>query len=230
MVTVIDQEIASRVIKERIAAGKHGNVWRIDSAAMKWLLSHREKLIELSKEFGRPPVLPMILELECSGLEIKALLEQDSLCVGGYKISFTTADYLWAGGVVEYEAGVWDTVVPVWDNQLLLWLADTVLVVLTALNTKGALNQKQMTHSEKLQKARQKAGKPRLADYTLVTINLTNSTETIDRGGTHNSPRAHIVRGHFKKIKEKLHWWGSFMRGDATKGFVTHDYKVTASE
>lgn len=36
------------------------------------------------------------------------------------------------------------------------------------------------------------------------------------------------VRGHFKVKKTGVYWWNPFVRGDATKGFVSHDYDASA--
>lgn len=46
-------------------------------------------------------------------------------------------------------------------------------------------------------------------------------------GGTHASPRLHDVRGHWVTRGDKRFWRKPHQRGDATKGIVFHDYKMT---
>ena len=47
-------------------------------------------------------------------------------------------------------------------------------------------------------------------------------------GGTHATPRLHEVRGHWVTRNNKRFWRKPHKRGDATKGIVFHDYKITA--
>lgn len=49
-------------------------------------------------------------------------------------------------------------------------------------------------------------------------------------GGTHATPRLHEVRGHWVQRNNKRFWRKPHKRGDATKGIVFHDYKITAQE
>ena len=71
-------------------------------------------------------------------------------------------------------------------------------------------------------------GKP--LSYDWRTISVPDQIRSSTPGtGTHASPRAHDRRGHWRIVKNKKVWVKPCRVGDASKGSVFHDYKVTAS-
>lgn len=65
--------------------------------------------------------------------------------------------------------------------------------------------------------------------YTWHTVKLGDrALPSEPKGGTHASPRRHQVRGHWRNIKtgEKI-WINSCWKGDASKGTVFKDYKLS---
>ncbi|MBP2315445.1 hypothetical protein [Azospirillum soli] len=83
----------------------------------------------------------------------------------------------------------------------------------------------------RLNRQRQKSGKPPLLDYREVRMSVsTAATRRAGGGKTENDRRAarlHWVRGHLKKRGEKLYWWSAHPRGTGTKP-VTRTVTVMA--
>jgi len=76
---------------------------------------------------------------------------------------------------------------------------------------------------------RLRQGKKPLFDWhTVIVEPKKEKNESL--GGTHSSPRLHEVRGHWVQRNNKRFWRKAHRRGDATKGIVFHDYKLTAQE
>lgn len=74
---------------------------------------------------------------------------------------------------------------------------------------------------------RLRQGKKPLFDWhTVIVEPKKEKNESL--GGTHSSPRLHEVRGHWVQRNNKRFWRKAHRRGDATKGIVFHDYKLTA--
>lgn len=80
-----------------------------------------------------------------------------------------------------------------------------------------------------INKKRQAKGKPALT-FDWHTVEITPPQEKAPyQGGTHASPRLHDRRGHWRYIKKsnKQVWVLPCKVGDASKGVVFKDYKVT---
>lgn len=89
---------------------------------------------------------------------------------------------------------------------------------------------------QKLQKAREKRGKPPLFRWhTLVIEPAKKIIASASNGDTKLTPKAlHICRGHFKDFSDKglfgkyhgMYWWPMHARGSAEHGIVGKDYLV----
>ena len=78
----------------------------------------------------------------------------------------------------------------------------------------------------KLQTARAKRGKAPLFSYWTLQLNG-RSEEGQSLGGTHGSPRVHLVRGHPREYAAgKWTWVQAHARGNKSLGMVHKDYKV----
>ena len=76
---------------------------------------------------------------------------------------------------------------------------------------------------------RKKKGKPPFLSYKTLHIK-TNDKKlvSVGGGGTHESPRLHLRRGHIRRLQSgNKVWVQSCMVGDAHKGFAKKDYKVS---
>lgn len=70
------------------------------------------------------------------------------------------------------------------------------------------------------------AGKPPTYDWRTVVIEPAAARQE-PQGGTHASPRQHDRRGHIRRLRSgKNVWVRAHKVGDASKGFVFHDYKI----
>lgn len=78
---------------------------------------------------------------------------------------------------------------------------------------------------EKLQRARMKRGKKPLFSYW--TLELKGRTEACARGGTHDSPRLHLRRGHPRQYAAgKWTWVQPCVVGNKDLGMVHKDYRL----
>ena len=65
--------------------------------------------------------------------------------------------------------------------------------------------------------------------HQVVELKLSgDERRLLKQAGEKDSPRAHLVRGHFKVRKAGVYWWSAHVRGDASKGWVNKDYEVVA--
>lgn len=70
---------------------------------------------------------------------------------------------------------------------------------------------------------------PALIDWHTVTVEPPMQ-KAEHKGGTHASPRLHDRRGHWRKYPSgKVGWVRECKVGDASRGTVFHDYKLTSS-
>lgn len=68
---------------------------------------------------------------------------------------------------------------------------------------------------------------PILFDWRTVNVQPANA-KSADKGGTHASPRLHDRRGHWRKYPSgKVGWVKSCRVGDASRGVVFKDYRLT---
>ena len=79
---------------------------------------------------------------------------------------------------------------------------------------------------------RKKKGKTPFFSYKTLHIKTGDkkTVSTGDGGGSHESPRLHLRRGHIRRLQSgnKI-WVQSCMVGDASKGAVDKDYKVSVN-
>jgi hypothetical protein len=80
----------------------------------------------------------------------------------------------------------------------------------------------------RLNKARKKARKPALKEFTTTKLRLTRTTENRMRaaGMDRADARMHLVRGHFKIRKSGVYWWSSFARGKTNTTVQRKEYKA----
>jgi hypothetical protein len=70
--------------------------------------------------------------------------------------------------------------------------------------------------------------KKKLPIYAYKTLVLKSKKKKIltNLGGTHESPRIHLRRGHIKRRKTGDFWWQSCVIGNREKGVIIKDYKA----
>jgi hypothetical protein len=76
-----------------------------------------------------------------------------------------------------------------------------------------------------LNKKRQRNGKPPIYSYKTLVLRP-SAAQREDQGGTHESPRIHLRRGHIKHRKTGDFWWQPHVVGDRTRGVVMKDYRA----
>jgi len=76
-------------------------------------------------------------------------------------------------------------------------------------------------------RTRTQAGKLPLFEHHTIHLKLRGPERHGEPGaGQHASPRAHLVRAHFKTRRTGVFFWSPFVRGDAGLGTVRSRYKV----
>lgn len=76
-----------------------------------------------------------------------------------------------------------------------------------------------------LNKKRLAKGKLPIYEYKTLVLRP-NATQRLDGGGTHDSPRVHLRRGHIKHRKTGDFWWQPCVVGDPKRGVVMKDYRA----
>jgi hypothetical protein len=97
-----------------------------------------------------------------------------------------------------------------------------ILAFLLLLGTRAGLPRRTETF-ERLNRARQKAGKSPLLEHVEVSCPLlarSYGTEACHGMGTRRGPRLHHVRGHLVRRGNELFWRVPHLRGSARKGIV----------
>jgi hypothetical protein len=95
------------------------------------------------------------------------------------------------------------------------------LAVLNCVN----VNTEVVVAPSALNKKRAKCGKPPIYEYKVLVLRPP-AAQRIDRGGTHESPRIHLRRGHIKRRKTGNFWWQPCVVGDRKRGVVVKDYRA----
>jgi hypothetical protein len=110
-----------------------------------------------------------------------------------------------------------------WAGEPWFWLA-----VMALLNARNGASSEFRPAAPRLNRAREKAGKPALVDYHQLTLRVGphDHARGQERGASRDAMRAHTVRGHFKIRKTGIYWWRPFIRGDVAGGFAGKRYKV----
>jgi hypothetical protein len=76
-----------------------------------------------------------------------------------------------------------------------------------------------------LNKKRLRNGKPPIYSYKTLVLRP-SAAQRLDHGGTHESPRVHLRRGHIKHRKTGDFWWQPHVVGDRARGAVMKDYRA----
>jgi len=88
---------------------------------------------------------------------------------------------------------------------------------------------------KRLNKKRQKKGKPQFLDYHVLKVKVGGRSAPLGGGGGGGDKRVHLCRGHFKTFtKDKpllghgvgTYWWQPQVRGNKKKGAVVKSYEV----
>ena len=76
-----------------------------------------------------------------------------------------------------------------------------------------------------------KIAQGKVPTYDWTTVEIEPAAPKKDHhGGTHASPRQHDRRGHIRRLRTGKNVWVKACKvGDASKGFVFHDYKIKES-
>lgn len=83
-----------------------------------------------------------------------------------------------------------------------------------------------------INRKRQGKGKPPLFSYRVLQIRAPRSTDVSSGGGQHASPRAHLRRGHVRRLEERTVWVRPAMVNagvGATTGKIDKDYAMRRS-
>ena len=76
-----------------------------------------------------------------------------------------------------------------------------------------------------LNKKRIKSGKMPVYSYKVLVLRP-SAAQRQDQGGTHESPRIHLRRGHIKHRRSGDFWWQPHVVGDRKRGIVMKDYRA----
>lgn len=116
------------------------------------------------------------------------------------------------------------------DSQEELFASLKALACLNARNVKEV----SIPSPDKLNKKRVKSHRYPFFEYRTLNIFLGETAINIrpkDRSAIatklfRQQSRLHTVRGHFKRKKNGIFWWSSFIRGSAKAGQIKKDYKL----
>lgn len=108
-------------------------------------------------------------------------------------------------------------------------LSDQVYAVCIALDAEIAVKDV-VRADEKLNRAREKRGKPPLLDYHVVRLSRRERAAPLERHDDgdrkHRSPRLHFVRGHWRRFSNHKTWIKWHLRGDPDLGFIDKHYRL----
>jgi hypothetical protein len=103
-----------------------------------------------------------------------------------------------------------------------------ILAVIGLLNARNATETETVDHT-RLNKARNKSGKPPLFEHKILKIARRQVRRVYPDGkkdSNHAPMRGHFVRGHFKARKSGIFFWHPFLRGDLHRGTIDKDYQL----
>lgn len=112
------------------------------------------------------------------------------------------------------------------ESHIIYYVTYVILGFITALQCSNVVEADQVAEP-KLNKSRIKKGKQPFFNYKVLTIDTQkNRGEKADSSSinSHNSPRAHLRRGHIRRLEDRNIWVNPCMVGD--KDFLSKDYKV----
>lgn len=107
-----------------------------------------------------------------------------------------------------------------------------VLALLTVINSRNLIGYGSPSDPAKMNKARDKKGKPPMLSHRDIYLNLSPAMKRrLYAGagqGSRATPIAHLVRGHWKVRKTGLFWWSPHARNADNENPEPKTYKVTA--
>lgn len=102
----------------------------------------------------------------------------------------------------------------------------SVLILMAALACSNVQTEV-VVPPEKLNKKRTKSGKHPFFSYKVLTIGgKAMSARSVTSGVEHSSPRAHLRRGHIRRLESKTVWVNSCSVGNARVGVVEKTYSI----
>lgn len=119
------------------------------------------------------------------------------------------------------------TLDPIWRGKE-RQVADVFAGTIALLTSNSCDVSAQITVPMKIQKNREKSGKPPLFDYRIVKLSPSKSIHGNDFGGTHRSPALHWRRGHIRHLGSRLVPISPCLVGDVLNGFIRKDYDASA--
>lgn len=112
------------------------------------------------------------------------------------------------------------------ESMILLHAANAVLSFLAALQCSNVIQVNQPA-PKFINKTREKKNKPPFFSYKVLTIDTKGKVEDKKKGGgTGNTKRVHLRRGHIRRLADRTVWVNPCVVGDKSKGMVTKDYRV----
>jgi hypothetical protein len=85
--------------------------------------------------------------------------------------------------------------------------------------------------SSVLNEKRKRSGKEPFVAYHILDVAGERATRGQDKGGSHNSPRQHLRRGHIRRLDEtRVTWVNSCVVGNDVHGKVVKDYRYSQSD
>ena len=116
-----------------------------------------------------------------------------------------------------------------YDDERVIQSAKASLVAISFwlkhLNKEAVPTYRAAVKSNHAKRLRQ--GKKPLFEWTTVVLEP-RRTKSASLGGTHATPRLHDVRGHWVMRGNKRFWRKPHKRGDASRGVIFKDYRITA--
>jgi hypothetical protein len=102
-----------------------------------------------------------------------------------------------------------------------------VVQLMAALSCSNSIARDDDPPSLALNKKRARSGKAPFYSYKVLEIQPNaEKLASVDRGGSHASPRVHLRRGHIRRLPNGNIWINAMVVGDKSKGMVSKDYGV----
>jgi hypothetical protein len=108
---------------------------------------------------------------------------------------------------------------------------DLTRTLVLLLNSRNLVRVTSHRIDEKLQRARRRAGKAPLGEYSQIDIRLSRilAKRVGEASDPRNPQRFHVVRGHFKIRKTGVFWWSSHSRGELEAGQIKQQIRKIAA-
>lgn len=119
------------------------------------------------------------------------------------------------------------------------YLAWQIVGAMCALSCRNIVGE-QYTPTPAESKARTRSGGLAPVSYRILKVEIprsvSGSSGDLDLTNPADPKRLHVVRGHFKNLKDPKfknpgwHWWPAHLRGSIDKGVVVKDYRIEKSD